>query len=101
MDDFGASLARYRELVGQAAPGDGQFSPFEAALRADLAAPPPSVDDGTCADPYCTAECPPAPVTAYGWYQVGDVAYCPSHGYGPALKAKRKAAFEQRKAAVE
>jgi hypothetical protein len=57
-------------------------------------------DEDTCADPYCASARPPAGAErAYGWYVVGEDVFCPLHGYGPALKAKRQAHFEQWKAA--
>jgi hypothetical protein len=53
----------------------------------------------TCADPYCADVRPPGGAeTAFGWYAVGEDFYCPLHGYGAYLEAKRRARFERWKA---
>jgi hypothetical protein len=86
-------------------PGTRRMGEMEFAMRAGAAAG--TSDDGmTCCDMYCTAERPPegAELTS-GWYVVGSddsrMVFCPMHGYGHMLRARRQAAFERWKAQQE
>lgn len=71
---------------------DGHQGELEQALRTALAASAGEDDGVTCCELYCGAERPPAGLeAAYGWYAVGGLVFCPMHGYGHHLKARRQA----------